>query len=96
MPRLKESEINELIRLTSEQIEGLDYETAMQRLETVVEALEQEGTPLEMGLKLYELGNALARKCGGVLDATEEKMMQLLGEGVKASEIEFDPEKDGR
>lgn len=96
MPRLKESEMNELMNLSAEQIDRLDYETAMQKLESVVEALEQEGTPLELGLKLYELGTALARKCGAVLDATEEKMVQLLGEGEKSSETEFDPEKDGR
>lgn len=96
MPRLKESDISELLALSSEQIERLDYETSMQKLEIVVEALEQEGTPLELGLKLYELGTALARKCGAVLDATEEKMVQLLGDGDKASEEAFDPEKDGR
>ncbi len=80
MPRLKESELRELIKITPDQIEKLDYETAMQRLEVVVEALEQEGTPLELGLRLYELGMTLSRKCGSVLDATEEKMVPLLGE----------------
>lgn len=96
MPRLKEQEVLELINISAAQIEKLDYETAMQKLEIVVEALEQEGTPLELGLKLYELGTALSRKCGAVLDSTEEKMVQLLGNLENPTEAPFDPEKDGR
>lgn len=96
MPRLKEQEIIELINVSAAQIDNLDYESALQKLEIVVEALEQEGTPLELGLKLYELGTALSKKCGAVLDATEEKMMQLLGDINNPGEANFDPEKDGR
>ncbi|MBU1109402.1 MAG: exodeoxyribonuclease VII small subunit [Candidatus Riflebacteria bacterium] len=96
MPRLNEEEIIELIKITPEQIEELDYETAMAKLEMVTEALEQEGTPLALGLKLYELGSALSKKCAAVLDSTEEKMQQLLGDLRNQSEAPFDPEKDGR
>lgn len=96
MPRLNEKEIAELIKLTPEQISSLDYEAAMQKLEIVVEALEQEGTPLELGLKLYELGTALSKKCGLALDSAEEKMLQLLGTIENPAEAPFDPEKDGR
>jgi len=96
MPRLKEEEILELIKITPEQVEKLDYETAMAKLEMVTGALEQEGTPLALGLKLYELGTALSRKCAAVLDSTEEKMLQLLGDIQNQSEAPFDPEKDGR
>ncbi len=96
MPRLKEEEILELIKITPEQVEKLDYESAMARLEMVTGALEQEGTPLALGLKLYELGTALSRKCAAVLDSTEEKMLQLLGDIQNQSEAPFDPEKDGR
>lgn len=92
MPRLNEQQINELISITPEQIEKLDYESAMHKLEIVVEALEQEGTPLELGLKLHELGASLSKKCGAALDSAEEKMLQLLGNIEK----DFDPEKDGR
>ncbi|PKL42831.1 MAG: exodeoxyribonuclease VII small subunit [Candidatus Riflebacteria bacterium HGW-Riflebacteria-1] len=96
MPRLKEEDILELIKITPEQVEKLDYETAMERLEMVTSALEQEGTPLALGLKLYELGTALSKKCAAVLDSTEEKMLQLLGDVKNQSEAPFDPEKDGR
>ena len=96
MAHLTEKEMLELIEMTEKQIDDLDYETSMQRLETVVEALEQEGTPLETGLKLYEVGTALSKKCGAALDAAEEGMLQLLGDIKSKREANFDPEKDGR
>lgn len=96
MPRINPQEVAELVGLSPEQIEQLDYESAMQKLEIVVEALEQEGTPLELGLKLYQTGNALAKKCGMALDAAEEMMIQLRGSVDNPSEAPFDPEKDGR
>lgn len=96
MPRINPQEVAELVQLTATQIEQLDYESAMQKLEVVVDALEQEGTPLELGLQLYQTGNALAKKCGLALDAAEEVMVQLRGSIENPSETPFDPEKDGR
>jgi exodeoxyribonuclease VII small subunit len=89
-------ELKEILELSEEQIAKLSYESAMEKLEVVVDALEQEGTPLEMGLKLYELGTILSRKCGQILDSTEEKMVQLLGTVENPKEENFNPEDDGR
>ena len=96
MPRINEQELVEILKLNQQQIDQLTYEAAMQKLEIIVEALEQEGTPLELGLKLYQTGNALAKKCGLALDAAEEVMLQLRGTIENPSEAPFDPEKDGR
>lgn len=96
MPKLKIDEINELIAITPEEIARLSYEEGMALLEKTVAALEQEGTPLELGAKLYELGTLLNKKCSRILDSTEEKMFQLLGDIEDGSEEPFDPEKDGR
>lgn len=96
MPHLSEKELEELIALPIKKIDKMSYEAAMEKLDIVVNALEQEGTPLEMGLKLYELGTALSKKCGNVLDETEEKMVQLLGTAANKTEHPYDPEKDGR
>ncbi|GAB1354458.1 MAG TPA: exodeoxyribonuclease VII small subunit [Candidatus Rifleibacterium sp.] len=96
MPRINEQELAEILKLNQQQIDQLTYEAAMQKLEIIVEALEQEGTPLELGLKLYQTGNALAKKCGLALDAAEEVMLQLRGTIENPSEAPFDPEKDGR
>jgi exodeoxyribonuclease VII small subunit len=96
MPKIKIDEINELLAITPEEIARYSYEEAMELLERTVAALEQEGTPLEMGGKLYELGTILSKKCSKILDSTEEKMLQLLGDAETGSEEPFDPEKDGR
>lgn len=92
----KNEEIERLLAMNPNEIEALSYESAMVHLEVVVQALEKEGTQLDMGLKLYELGTALSRKCGQVLDKTEERMVQLLGGQGPGKEENFDPEKDGR
>ncbi len=89
-------ELKEILELSEEQIKNLSYESAMEKLEVVVNALEEEGTPLEMGLRLYELGTILSRKCGQILDSTEEKMVQLLGTVENPKEENFNPEDDGR
>ncbi len=95
-PKFSPQDLETLTALTSAQIEGMGYEAAMARLEQVVDALEQEGTPLQMGLKLYEVGTALSRRCAAVLDATEARMVQLRQELDGRKEEPFDPEKDGR
>ncbi len=88
--------LQELAALDQPAIDGMNYETAMARLEDVVGALEREGTPLDVGMKLYEVGTMLSRRCAGILDATEARMLQLIGEGETARETPFDPDKDGR
>ncbi len=89
-------EVEDLVSLTPEQIDSMPYESAIIHLEKVVEALEKEGTPLDLGLKLYELGSLLSKKCGKILDQTEAKVVQLLGDAKNPREENFDPEKDGR
>jgi len=89
-------QLEALAALTPGMIEQLSYEDAMERLEQTVEALEQEGTPLELGLRLYEVGTGLSRRCGKVLDTAEARMVQLLGNVESAAEEPFDPDKNGR
>ena len=96
MPQYSAKDIAKIVAMSKEDIDKLDYETAMSKLEIVVEALEQEGTSLEYGLQLYSVGTALSKKCSVALDSAEEKMMQLLGTIQNPSEITFDPERDGR
>ena len=96
MPQNTAKEIAKIIAMSKEDVEKLDYETAMSKLEIVVEALEQEGTSLEYGLQLYSVGTLLSKKCSADLDKAEEKMVQLLGTIQNPAEAPFDPEKDGR
>lgn len=91
-----EKGLEELLKLSPEEIRALPYETAIDYLEIVVTSLEKEGTSLALGLRLYELGTELGKRCETQLDQTEARMVQLLGDGPSAKEENFDPEKDGR
>jgi exodeoxyribonuclease VII small subunit len=58
----------------------LTFEEAFRELEGVVQRLEAGDLPLEEALALYERGIALARQCGGQLDAAELRVRQLAPE----------------
>ncbi|MBO7310220.1 MAG: exodeoxyribonuclease VII small subunit [Clostridia bacterium] len=58
-------------------IESYDLETAMKRLDEVVEGLSRENVSLEDSLRLYEEGVALVRLCNTRLDSVERKINAL-------------------
>jgi exodeoxyribonuclease VII small subunit len=67
------------------------FETAMKKLENVVEDLESGDLPLEKSLKKFEEGIALSRFCSKKLQEIEAKVSRLMedSEGdVKEVEIE--------
>lgn len=55
----------------------LNYEQAFQELEAVVSALEAGQSDLEEALKLFERGQALARRCAELLDTAEIRVRTL-------------------
>ena len=57
--------------------EALDFETAMQELEALVQRMERGEVSLEEGLKAFERGRALVARCKGVLDSAERRIEQL-------------------
>lgn len=63
-------------------IEELSYEEALAELEEIVSALEGEQNQLEDSIKLFERGQALAARCGVLLEAAELKVKQVIGEDV--------------
>ena len=50
------------------------FETAMARLEEIVQGLEQGDLPLEQSLKLFEEGVKLSRICNKRLEEAERKV----------------------
>ncbi len=68
------------------------FETAFQRLEEVVAALEKGGLTLEQSLALFEEGMKLARRCGQQLDAAELRMNEL--QRQLASQMELIPTEE--
>jgi exodeoxyribonuclease VII small subunit len=65
---------------TEKSIEGLSYEEALVELEEIVSALEGEQNQLEEAIKLFERGQALAARCGVLLEAAELKVKQVVGD----------------
>ena len=54
------------------------FETALARLEEIVQELEQGDLPLEQSLKLFEEGIKLSRICNTRLEEAERKVEILL------------------
>ena len=63
-------------------VEELTYEEALAELEEIVSALEGEQNRLEESIKLFERGQALASRCGVLLEAAELKVKQVAGDEI--------------
>ncbi len=66
----------------------LTFEQAFEELEGLVEQLEAGQLPLQESLALFERGQALAARCGQLLDSAELKVRQLVGEKLEDFEAE--------
>jgi exodeoxyribonuclease VII small subunit len=73
---------------TQKNVDDLTYEEALAELEEIVTTLEDEQSQLEDAIKLFERGQALASRCGVLLEAAELKVKQVVGEEVEAFEEE--------
>ena len=69
-------------------VEELSYEEALAELEEIVSALEGEQSQLADAINLFERGQALAARCGVLLEAAELKVKQVIGDVVLPFEEE--------
>lgn len=60
--------------------EELTFEQAMERLEVIVEKLEEGDVPLEEAISIYKQGMDLSRLCHTKLKAVEDQLTQILRE----------------
>ena len=58
-------------------VEKLSFEDALRELETLVRRLESANLSLDESLMLFERGQALAARCGALLDAAELRVQQI-------------------
>lgn len=68
---------------------ALPFEEALQKLETIVEAMESDDLPLETLLARYEEGTKLAKHCQEKLAEAELKIQQL--EKTAGGELKLKP-----
>ena len=69
-------------------VEELTYEEALAELEEIVTTLEGEQNRLDEAIKLFERGQALASRCGVLLESAELKVKQVVGDVVIPHEDE--------
>ena len=71
----------------------VNFETAMQELETLVARMEKGDRSLEDSLKDFERGVELTRLCQAALREAEQKVQQLMGEGPHETLVPFDEDE---
>lgn len=75
-----------------DEISGLSFEAALQRLEAIVRQLESGDAPLEDSIALYAEAQKLKAHCEGKLSAAEARIaeLQLDPEGRPVGEAPFE------
>ena len=68
-----------------------DYESAMNRLQEITEALESGDTKLEQAIDLYTEGLEIARFCEQKLTEAEQKIKVILDKNGVIEEADFLP-----
>ena len=68
------------------------FEASLQRLESLVEQMEQGDLTLEESLKTFEEGIKLTRECQAALTAAEQRVKLLIEKDGELTEIPFEPE----
>jgi len=63
-------------------MDDLTFEQAFAELEDIVAQLEGGALSLEDSVRLYERGQALAQRCGVLLDAAELRVQQCADDGT--------------
>lgn len=78
------------------EVDSMPIEKCFEELETIVGALENDGTSLEDSLKLFERGMKLSARCSKELTRVERRI-QLIVETAKGETQakEFRPEEEG-
>ncbi len=73
----------------------LSFETALTKLETIVESMESGEVPLAELLAKFEEGNKLLKHCEGRLKEAELKIEQLKKERDGVVFTKFETEREG-
>jgi exodeoxyribonuclease VII small subunit len=73
----------------------LSFETALSKLEAIVESMESGDVPLADLLARFEEGNRLLKHCEGRLKEAEIKIEQLKEEREGVAFTKFETEREG-
>ncbi len=62
---------------TEKDIDEMSFEEALEKLEAIVESLEQGNVPLDQSIAHYERGEALRNHCRKLLSAAEDRVEKI-------------------
>ena len=79
-------------KTTSKNSKPLDFEKALNELETLVEVMEEGDMSLEESLKQFERGVDLTRQCQTALKEAEQKVQILIDKSEQADLEDFPEE----
>ncbi|RDW21968.1 exodeoxyribonuclease VII small subunit [Oceanobacillus chungangensis] len=73
--------------------DDLTFEEAMEKLEAIVEKLEEGDVPLEKAINYYQDGMTLSKLCGDKLNTVQEKMTKIMNEQGEFAPFEIQEEQ---
>lgn len=76
----------------SEETKEPTFEEAMQKLEGIVQKLEQGDVPLEEAIAMFQEGMTLSNDCHKRLKQVENKMTEVLHENGERTELQVEEE----
>jgi len=74
--------------------ESLPFETSINKLQSIIELIEKDGTALEDSLKLFEEGIKLTRQVQKALSEAEQKVAKLVEVDNVLKSEPFTPRED--
>lgn len=72
---------------------GLTFEQAMEKLEVIVEKLEEGDVPLEEAISFYKEGMELSKLCHNKLKNVEDQLTQILTDDGQAVDFSIREEE---
>ncbi|MFD2637400.1 exodeoxyribonuclease VII small subunit [Piscibacillus salipiscarius] len=76
------------------QKQELTFEQAMQKLEGIVEKLEEGDVPLEQAIEYYKEGMKLSNYCNQKLQSVEEEITEVMKESGEAVPYQMEEESN--
>ncbi len=70
------------------------FEESLEKLEQLVERMEEGDLSLEDSLKTFEEGIKLTRECQQALAKAEQKVKMLIEESGEVTAVDFDTDED--
>lgn len=67
-------DIKDILKLDAKAVEGFTYEQARDLLDEVVNALDDSSLPLSQLMKLWEIGEVIAKVCQAHLESASKKL----------------------